>query len=88
MKVGLRRGKIVVVRPEHDHGAPSYGPGGLARTSTAARASRAGCAVRRPHGGAGGPQRVLVPDCQRMSMFWQAMYKTDRKTLRYEFLTS
>ncbi|MCV7199585.1 Fpg/Nei family DNA glycosylase [Mycobacterium angelicum] len=27
MKVGLRRGKIVVVRPEHDHGAPSYGPG-------------------------------------------------------------
>lgn len=27
MKVGLRLGKIVVVRPEHDHGAPSYGPG-------------------------------------------------------------
>ncbi|OBI40411.1 DNA glycosylase [Mycobacterium kyorinense] len=27
MKVGLRRGKIIVVRPEHDHGAPSYGPG-------------------------------------------------------------
>lgn len=27
MKVGLRRGKIVVVRPEHDHGLPSYGPG-------------------------------------------------------------
>jgi endonuclease VIII len=27
MKVGLRRGKIVVVRPEHDHGPPSYGPG-------------------------------------------------------------
>lgn len=27
MKVGLRGGKIVVVRPEHDHGAPSYGPG-------------------------------------------------------------
>lgn len=24
MKVGVRRGKIVVVRPEHDHGAPSY----------------------------------------------------------------
>jgi endonuclease VIII len=24
MKVGLRRGKIVVVRPEHDHGPPSY----------------------------------------------------------------
>jgi endonuclease-8 len=27
MKVGVRRGKIVVVRPEHDHGAPSYRPG-------------------------------------------------------------
>lgn len=27
MKVGLRRGKIVVVRPDHDHGPPSYGPG-------------------------------------------------------------
>ncbi len=24
MKIGLRRGKIHVVRPEHDHGAPSY----------------------------------------------------------------
>lgn len=27
MKVGVRRGKIVVVRPEHDHGAPSYRSG-------------------------------------------------------------
>lgn len=27
MAVGLRRGVIVVVRPEDDHGAPSYGPG-------------------------------------------------------------
>ena len=27
MNVGVRRGKIVVVRPEDDHGAPSYGPG-------------------------------------------------------------
>jgi endonuclease VIII len=26
MKVGVRRGKIITVRPEHDHGAPSYGP--------------------------------------------------------------
>lgn len=24
MRVGVRRGKIVVVRPEHDHGAPAY----------------------------------------------------------------
>jgi endonuclease VIII len=27
MKVGVRRGKIVVVLPEHDHGAPSYRQG-------------------------------------------------------------
>jgi len=27
MKVGVRRGKIITVRPEHDLGAPSYGPG-------------------------------------------------------------
>lgn len=26
MKVGVRRGRIIVVRPEHDHGAPPYGP--------------------------------------------------------------
>jgi endonuclease VIII len=27
MKVGVRRGRIIVVRPEDDQGAPSYGPG-------------------------------------------------------------
>ncbi|MCV7151928.1 Fpg/Nei family DNA glycosylase [Mycolicibacterium pyrenivorans] len=27
MKVGVRRGKIVAVRPEHDHGPPAYRPG-------------------------------------------------------------
>ncbi|OHU93104.1 Fpg/Nei family DNA glycosylase [Mycobacterium talmoniae] len=27
MRIGLRRGKIVVVRPEHDHGPPAYAPG-------------------------------------------------------------
>jgi endonuclease-8 len=27
MKVGVRRGRIVVVEPEHDHGAPSYRQG-------------------------------------------------------------
>ncbi|MDY6998843.1 MAG: zinc finger domain-containing protein [Actinomycetota bacterium] len=27
MKIGVRRGKIVVVRDEHDHGAPSYRQG-------------------------------------------------------------
>ncbi|MFI5511216.1 Fpg/Nei family DNA glycosylase [Mycobacterium sp. NPDC051804] len=27
MKVGVRRGKIIAIRPEDDHGLPSYGPG-------------------------------------------------------------
>lgn len=27
MKIGVRRGKIIVIRTEDDHGAPSYGPG-------------------------------------------------------------
>jgi endonuclease-8 len=27
MKIGVRRGRIITVRDEHDHGAPSYGPG-------------------------------------------------------------
>ena len=26
MKLGVRRGRIIVVRPEHDHGDPAYGP--------------------------------------------------------------
>jgi endonuclease-8 len=26
MNVGVRRGRIIVVRPEHDHGTPAYGP--------------------------------------------------------------
>lgn len=26
MKIGVRRGRIITVRDEHDHGAPSYGP--------------------------------------------------------------
>ena len=26
MNVGVRRGRIIVVRPEHDHGAAAYGP--------------------------------------------------------------
>ncbi len=47
MKVGVRRGKIVVVRPEHDHGAPSYGPGRPAPTCIAGRGRPAGCAAPR-----------------------------------------
>ncbi len=27
MKLGLRRGKIIAIRPEHDHGLPAYAPG-------------------------------------------------------------
>jgi endonuclease-8 len=27
MRIGLRRGKILVVRPDHDRGAPSYAAG-------------------------------------------------------------
>ncbi|OMB95133.1 DNA glycosylase [Mycobacterium sp. NS-7484] len=49
MNVGVRRGKIVVIRPEHDHGAPSYGPG-RPRTYVYRRAGEAcrvcGAAVR------------------------------------------
>lgn len=26
MKVGVRRGRMIVIRPEDDHGAPAYGP--------------------------------------------------------------
>ena len=26
MKVGVRRGRIIVIRPEDDHGPPAYGP--------------------------------------------------------------
>ena len=37
MKVGLRRGKIITVRPEHDHGAPSYRPGSAADLRLSAR---------------------------------------------------
>jgi endonuclease VIII len=49
MKIGLRGGKIVAVRPEHDHGAPSYGPG-RPRTYVYRRATEAcrvcGTAIR------------------------------------------
>ena len=48
MKVGFRRGKIIVVRPEDDHGLPSYGPGrARAPTCTAGQANRAACAAPR-----------------------------------------
>ena len=47
MKFGFRRGTIVVVRPEDDHGLPSYASD-RPRTYVYRRAaSRAGCAARR-----------------------------------------
>ncbi|EUA18187.1 formamidopyrimidine-DNA glycosylase H2TH domain protein [Mycobacterium xenopi 3993] len=47
MKIGLRRGQIIVVRPEHDCGAPSYLPDRPAPMCTAVPESHAGSA-RRP----------------------------------------
>lgn len=60
MKVGVRRGKIVVVRPEHDHGAPSYGPG-RPRTYVYRRAGEA-CRVC----GAG----VRTAELEGRNLFW------------------
>ncbi|SPM31638.1 Formamidopyrimidine-DNA glycosylase, partial [Mycobacterium terramassiliense] len=60
MKVGLRRGKIVVVLPEHDHGAPSYRPG-RPRTYVYRRAGDA-CRV------CGGPIRTEV--LEGRNVFW------------------
>lgn len=60
MKVGLRRGKIVVVRPEHDHGPPSYAPD-RPRTYVYRRAGEP-CRV------CGGPIRTAV--LEGRNVFW------------------
>jgi endonuclease VIII len=60
MKVGLRRGKIVTVRPEHDHGPPSYRPG-RPRTYVYRRAGEP-CRV------CGGPIRTAV--LEGRNVFW------------------
>ncbi|SPM41734.1 Formamidopyrimidine-DNA glycosylase, partial [Mycobacterium numidiamassiliense] len=60
MKVGLRRGKIIAVRPEHDHGAPSYAPG-RPRTYVYRRAGEP-CRVN------GGPIRTTV--LEGRNVFW------------------
>ncbi|OBF61942.1 DNA glycosylase [Mycobacterium sp. 852002-50816_SCH5313054-b] len=60
MKVGLRRGKIVVVLREHDHGPPSYRPG-RPRTYVYRRAGEA-CRV------CGGPVRTEV--LEGRNVFW------------------
>ena len=60
MKVGLRRGKIIAVRPEDDHGAPSYGPD-RPRTYVYRRAGEA-CRV------CGTPIRTEVLEAR--NLFW------------------
>ena len=60
MKVGLRRGKIIVVLPEHDHGPPSYRPG-RPRTYVYRRAGEP-CRV------SGGPIRTAV--LEGRNVFW------------------
>jgi len=66
MKVGLRGGKIVVVRPEHDHGAPSYAPD-RPRTYVYRRASEpcrvCGTTVRTAE--LEGRNLFWCPNCQR-----------------------
>ncbi|HKI42332.1 MAG: zinc finger domain-containing protein [Mycobacterium sp.] len=63
MTVGLRRGKIVVVRREHDHGPPSYRPG-RPRTYVYRRAGEP-CRV------CGGPIRTAV--LEGRNVFWCAI---------------
>jgi len=60
MNVGLRRGKIIAVRPEHDHGAPSYLPD-RPRTYVYRRAGEA-CRV------CGTPVRTEVLEAR--NLFW------------------
>lgn len=78
MKVGLRRGKIIVVRPEHDHGAPLVSP----RPPPHLRLPALRRTVPRvqspdPHDRAGGPQRVLVSDLPKIM--------AKHRRLRFEF---
>lgn len=60
MKVGQRRGQIVVVRPEHDHGAPSYRTG-RPRTYVYRRAGEP-CRI------CGSP--VLTTELEGRNLFW------------------
>ncbi|MCV7191455.1 Fpg/Nei family DNA glycosylase [Mycolicibacterium brumae] len=60
MKVGERRGQIVVVRPEDDHGAPSY-RAGRPRTYVYRRAGEA-CRI------CGSP--VLFTELEGRNLFW------------------
>jgi endonuclease-8 len=60
MKVGVRRGKIVAMRPEDDHGAPSYRPG-RPRTYVYRRAGDA-CRVC--------GTRVRTAELEARNVFW------------------
>jgi endonuclease VIII len=66
MKIGLRSGKIIAVRPEHDCGAPSYGPG-RPRTYVYRRASEpcrvCGTAIRTAE--LEGRNLFWCPTCQK-----------------------
>src|SRR6476659_3170601 len=67
MKVGFRRGKIVVVRREDDHGLPSYAPGRRPRTYVYRRAGEP-CRICGPRIGAaeqGGGNVFWCPTCQK-----------------------
>jgi len=62
MKVGLRRGKIIVVRPEHDHGPPSYAVDRAHLCLPPRRRAVPGVRHHDPHRRVGRSQSVLVPD--------------------------
>ncbi|MCV7401361.1 Fpg/Nei family DNA glycosylase [Mycobacterium fragae] len=66
MKVGLRRGKIIAVRPEHDCGPPSYAPG-RPRTYVYRRAGEACrvCATEIRTAELEGRNVFWCPTCQR-----------------------
>ncbi|MBF4996409.1 Fpg/Nei family DNA glycosylase [Nocardia sp. BSTN01] len=65
MKVGVRKGAIVVVRPEHDRGAPSYAVG-KPRTYVYRRAGEPCriCATTVAHGVLEGRNLFWCPTCQ------------------------
>ncbi len=60
MKVGVRRGRIIVVRPQDDHGAPAYGPR-RPRTYVYRRAGQA-CRLC--------GTTVLTADMEGRNLFW------------------
>ena len=69
MKVGLRRGKIITIDREDDHGAAVVPPGPTAHLGLPARRRAVpGVRNRDAHRGARGPQPVLVPDLPEVGL--------------------